>query len=97
MIVTDLKVNHGGLDLAAADLRAAGQELQRIVEQLESRLNSRQESWTGSAKDAYVPAKAQWNSAIHGMQELLLQLGQAVDNSNLAFAAADQSSGRRFG
>lgn len=94
--MTDLKVNHGGLGLASCDLTAASHRLQQLIENLEAELNRRQHSWTGVAKDAYVPARAQWTSAITGMRELLFDLGQAVDRSNQAYSAADASGSRRF-
>ncbi|MGD9958585.1 WXG100 family type VII secretion target [Nocardioides sp.] len=94
--MTDLKVNHGGLDVAAADLSTASTRLQQLIADLESQLNARQQSWTGAAKDAYVPAKATWTTAIESMREILLQLGQAVDRSNQAFAAADVAGSRLF-
>ena len=92
----DLKVNHGGLDVAAADLTAASARLEETLRELESGLNARQVGWSGAAKDAYVPAKAEWNAAISTMRELLLQLGQTVARSNEAFAAADLAGSRRF-
>ena len=94
--MTDLKVNHGGLDLASTDLSTASQNLQKLIDDLESELNKRQQSWTGSAKDAYVPAKAQWNGAINDMRELLFDLGQAVDRSNQAYRAADMQGSKLF-
>ena len=94
--MTDLKVDHGGLDLASTDLNTASQNLEKLIEDLESQLNKRQASWTGSAKDAYVPAKAQWNGAINDMRQLLFDLGRAVDRSNQAYLAADVHGSKLF-
>ena len=92
----DLKVNHSGLDAAAADLTAASARLEQSLRDLESGLNARQVGWSGAAKDAYVPAKAEWNAAISTMRLLLLQLGGAVASSNEAFVAADLAGSHRF-
>ncbi len=94
--MADLKVNHGGLGLASTDLTAAAQRLQQLIDGLETALNSHQHSWTGAAKDAYVPARAQWTSALTGMRALLLELGQVVDRSNQAYGAADLAGSRQF-
>jgi WXG100 family type VII secretion target len=92
----DLKVHHGNLDLASTDLTTASKNLKTLITDLESELNKRQASWTGSAKDAYVPAKAQWNGAINDMQELLFDIGQAVDQSNTAYLNADMQGSKLF-
>ncbi|CUR60655.1 putative ESAT-6-like protein [metagenome] len=92
----DLKVNHGGLDVAAADLDTAASRLEVTLRDLESGLNARQVGWSGAAKDAYLPAKAEWNAAISAMRLLLLHLGRAVAVSNEAYAAADLAGSHRF-
>lgn len=93
----DLKVHHGNLDLASSDLTTASKNLQTLITDLEAELNKRQSSWTGAAKNAYVPAKAQWNGAISDMKELLFDIGQAVDKSNMAYLQADMQGSKLFG
>jgi early secretory antigenic target protein ESAT-6 len=94
--MTDLRVTHGALDLASTDLNTASQNLQKLIDDLESELNKRQQSWTGTAKDAYIPAKAQWNGAISDMRQLLFDLGQAVDKSNQSYLQADLQGSKLF-
>lgn len=93
----DLKVVHGQLDLASTDLTTASRHLQTIITDLEAELSKRQASWTGAAKSAYLPAQARWNGAITDMQELLLDLGRAVDQSNSSYLDADLRGSRLFG
>ena len=92
----DLRVDHGGLAGASTDLTTAAQNLQRIIDELEAALNGRQQSWSGAAKEAYLPAKARWNGAIADLRQLLHDLGVAVDRSNQAYFAADLQGSRLF-
>jgi early secretory antigenic target protein ESAT-6 len=96
MEMNELKVTHGNLDLASTDLDTASKNLQTLIDDLNRELDKRQQSWTGSAKDAYVPAKAQWNGAISDMRQLLFDLGQAVDHSNQSYLAADLQGSKLF-
>ncbi|HEY3014122.1 MAG TPA: WXG100 family type VII secretion target [Kribbellaceae bacterium] len=94
--MADLKVTHGNLDLASTDLNTASTNLQTLIDDLNRELDKRQASWTGSAKEAYVPAKAQWNGAISDMRELLFDLGKAVNESNLSYLNADIQGSKLF-
>lgn len=85
----DIRVNHGVLSTASQDLTAAAQRIQGIVDRLEADLNRHQHGWGGDAKEAYLPARLQWQGAIDDMRVLLTDLGVAVDTSNQRFLEAD--------
>lgn len=93
----DIRVNHGVLDTASQDLTAAANRIQAIVDRLESDLDRHQHGWSGDAKEAYLPARRQWQGAIADMRVLLTDLGVAVDTSNRRFLEADLRGGALFG
>jgi early secretory antigenic target protein ESAT-6 len=88
-MTSQLLVNHDGLDAAATDLKQASERLQSLLDGLNRDLDARRESWSGSAQDAYLAARAQWDGALHDMRELLFAIGSAVDQANQAYRSAD--------
>jgi len=91
-----LRVNHAGLDTAAADLFATVQEIDHRLNRLESELSPLRSDWVGNAQAAYVTAKARWDAAMAEMRELLGQTSRAVHQSNAEYAAADHRGAASF-
>ena len=53
-----LRIDHGGLDTAAADLLAAVQGIDDRLNRLESELAPLRSDWVGNAQQAYAIARA---------------------------------------
>ena len=96
-MTSQLLVNHDGLDAAATDLKQASERLQALLDGLNHDLDARRESWSGSAQDSYLAARAQWDAALHDMRELLFAIGSAVDQANQAYRSADARGRALFG
>jgi 6 kDa early secretory antigenic target len=92
-----LRVDHAGLDTAAADLFATVQEIDARLSRLEDELAPLRGDWVGNAQQAYVIAKGRWDAAIAEMKELLGQTSQAVHQSNEEYRAADRRGAASFG
>lgn len=91
-----IKVEHGKLEMGAADVIAAAKDIEARLNTLEDELKPLSSDWTGAAKEAYREAKATWDKAITDMIILLNQAGQNVDTSNQEYKAADARGAGRF-
>jgi len=92
-----MRVVHGGLDVAAADLFATVQEIDERLNLLENELTPLRNDWVGSAQQAYATAKGRWDAAIAEMKEVLAHMSQAVHQSNEEYRAADGRGAASFG
>lgn len=96
MTLDGLRVNHGGLDLAAQDLHRAVQQIDERLDRLEGELSPLRSDWTGRAQEAYERAKRTWDGAIQEMVHLLADTGRTVAASNEDYRAADQRGAAAF-
>ncbi len=96
MSLDGLRVNHGGLDTAAADLYATVKEIDDRMNRLESELAPLRSDWTGQAQTAYHTAKAKWDTAILEMRNLLDETSRTVTQSNADYMAADRRGAAAF-
>lgn len=92
-----LRVDHGGLETAAADLMTAVKNIDNRLTQLENELAPLRSDWTGQAQAAYTTAKGQWDQAMEDMRGILGSVGQAVSSSNDEYRSADQRGAASFG
>jgi len=91
-----IRVDHGALDQASTDLRAAATKIDSRLNQLEDELKPLRSDWTGHAQQAYHAAKATWDQAIQEMIVLLNDVSTAVSTSNTEYKAADSRGAGRF-
>ncbi|CAA9372269.1 MAG: protein of unknown function DUF909 [uncultured Nocardioides sp.] len=96
MTFDGIQVQHGKLEMGAADVMQAAKDIENRLDQLESDLNPLSSDWSGNAKLAYRDAKAKWDQAMTEMITLLQQASQGVDSSNAEYRAADQRGAGRF-
>lgn len=93
-----ISVNHGGMDIGAADLAQVVRAIEARMERLDSDLAELKGSgWSGSAQQAYTVAKHQWDQAILQMKDLLARTSVAVSTANHDYRAADQRGAALFG
>lgn len=96
MNIDGLRVNHAGLDQAAADLYTAVKEIDNRMNRLEGELAPLRSDWSGQAQAAYVSAKAKWDWALQEMRDLLDDTSRTVHQSNAEYRAADQRGAASF-
>ncbi|MDH2412639.1 WXG100 family type VII secretion target [Nocardioides sp. CER19] len=89
-------VDHPALQQAAADLARAVAASEERIERLAAELAPLNGQWYGSAQEAYLEAKAVWESAQGEMRLLLARLGAAVGAAQEAYRGADQAGARAF-
>jgi len=93
----NLKVDFGALEAAAADIMAGANQIESRLGQLESELAPLRADWTGAASESYQGAKAQWDSAIGDMKQLLADIGRAVTQSNADYQSTESRNAGRWG
>ena len=91
-----IAVDHRALQQAAVDLARAVTASEERIERLAAELAPLHTDWYGSAQEAYLEAKAVWESAQREMRLLLGRLGVAVAAAQEAYQAADQAGARAF-
>ena len=96
MTLDGLRVNHGGLEVAAQDLHRAVREIDDRLNRLEAELEVLRSSWAGHAQEAYQRAKLAWDGAIREMVDLLGQTSRSVAISNDDYRAADRRGAAAF-
>jgi WXG100 family type VII secretion target len=76
------KVNFGAVDTAGSDLVTGANNIATKLDTMETNLRPLQADWTGSASEAYVQAKIQWNAALTEMKVLLNDIGRQVSQDS---------------
>jgi ESAT-6 family protein len=92
----DLRVNHGMLDSTASNLSTRAQEIQAVLDQMDSDLRQLQANWDGEAKQAYEAAKAQWTAGMDGLRALLTRISSSVGEANLDYSTSDKRGASGF-
>jgi WXG100 family type VII secretion target len=96
MSLDGIRVTHGALDQAAADMYQTVKDIDDRMNRLESELEPLKSQWMGNQPEAYRVAKAKWDWAIREMRDLLDDSQRTVYQSNEEYRAADQRGAARF-
>ncbi len=96
MVTSGIKVVHGGVDQAGADMNATVKQIDDRMNRLESELEPLRSQWSGNQQDAYYRAKAKWDQAIAEMRDLLARSAVSVDEANQNYRAADMRGAQTF-
>lgn len=93
----DLKVDHGGLDMASGDITSSANTIQERLTTLESDIRSKvAPNWTGEANTSFVASKAKWDQGMDELRNLLAMIGTSVGTANSEYRATDARSANRF-
>ncbi|WP_167736102.1 WXG100 family type VII secretion target [Nocardioides sp. 503] len=96
MSMDGIKVNHGAVDQAAADMYQKVKDIDDRMNRLESELEPLRSQWVGQAQSQYTVSKAKWDNAIQEMRDLLDKSSQTVYQSNAEYQAADKRGAAQF-
>lgn len=96
MNLDGIRINHAGLDQAAADLHTTVKQIDDRMNRLENELSALRSDWDGQAQSAYHVAKSKWDTAIQDMRNLLDETSRTVSQSNADYAAADKRGAAAF-
>jgi WXG100 family type VII secretion target len=85
-------VQFGAMSTGEADFASVYAQLQSTLDTLQSQLQSSLQSWTGSARQAYYAAKAEWDAAAADMATVVQQLSAVVGTANHNYQAAESTN-----
>ncbi|NBE97394.1 WXG100 family type VII secretion target [Nonomuraea sp. KC401] len=88
--------NFDEMDEIATELGRAYANLTGELADLESDLKIL-ETWDGAAKDVYLTAKSEWNSAVVAMGDTMQRFGPALHDATQIMRDAEHANMRRWG
>lgn len=87
-----MSIQFEALQQAHSDLSAVHGSIQDAVAELEANLERNLDQWSGAAKEAYGPIKAQWHAAMENMAMVLGKAHQHLANTAELYASAEQQN-----
>ncbi|HTN56569.1 MAG TPA: WXG100 family type VII secretion target [Microbacterium sp.] len=90
------KMNFGTVDAAGTDLVRGAGNIETKLGDMETALKPLQADWTGSASEAYIQAKAKWNTALTEMKVLLHDIGRQVSQDSADGQANENRNKNRW-
>jgi WXG100 family type VII secretion target len=90
-----IQVNYGALENAAGVIRSSSNSIQQRMEQLTSEL--RRLEWGGDDRVAYDQVELRIKQAIEAMNQILNQLGQAVNTAREAYLSTERAGAQAWG
>ncbi len=91
-----LRVNFGALAQAGADIQKAVNELDSKLSQLEADARPLVETWEGKAQAAYAVRQQKWSTASTDLKNILSDIKLAVHQSAQDYAATEGNAEKRF-
>jgi 6 kDa early secretory antigenic target len=88
--------NFGTLSDGEASFMAAYNGLTSTINSLDAQLRGSLEYWQGSAQQAYLEAKAQWDKAIADMGLTIQGLGSVIGTANGNYQSAETTNAGMF-
>lgn len=85
----NIKVGSGGLDTLIGDMVKGVNDLKGKVSDMESDLRPHMGEWEAGAKNAFEDVKKKWNTEVQDLNELLLDIKKAVEQSKEAYLAGE--------
>lgn len=95
--MSNILVNFGQVADGAAGMAASQSQIDNLLNEMESKLNTIRERWDGAAQASYSEAQLNWDRAADEMNEILAVMSQLVAQSGENFNNTDQSAARLFG
>ena len=84
-----ITVDYIAMEQAAEAIRAGSKAIEQKLSDLDSQLKKL--VWDGNDRDAYLAHQAKWNQAIADMNNILNQVGGAVETARGGYGNAEQS------
>jgi ESAT-6 family protein len=91
------RANFGAINQGAAAFAQTASALMTELEDLEGKLKAKLAQWEGDAQAAYHTYQQQWNSSARDMQNIVTQLGTAIDDSGQNYQAAERANTQMWG
>ncbi|MCE7000042.1 WXG100 family type VII secretion target [Saccharothrix sp. S26] len=96
MDTNQIKVDFGSLSSAAGDITNQAGKIQSELDNLKQRLAPVIAQWGGGASENYQAAQRAWDESAAGLQQVLAQIGTAVQSATDAYQAAESKNAARW-
>ncbi|TQM82547.1 early secretory antigenic target protein ESAT-6 [Saccharothrix saharensis] len=96
MDTNQIKVDFGALSSASGDITNQAGKIQSELDNLKSRLAPVIAQWEGGASESYQAAQRAWDESAAGLQQVLAQIGTAVQSATDAYQAAEAKNTQRW-
>jgi WXG100 family type VII secretion target len=90
-----IAVNYAAMEEAANVLRTSSKTIEEKLSELDGQLKKIE--WDGDDKSAYMAHKAKWDAAIADMNQLLHQIGGAVETARSGYGDVEQAGVNAWG
>ncbi len=94
--MSEIAVNYGTIIKAGEDCDNTGTQLQHSFDSLKDSLKPLITNWSGSAKDAYGHAQAEWDKSFEELKQILAQLGSALPRIAESYKGTDDHATKLF-
>jgi WXG100 family type VII secretion target len=84
-----ITVDYAAMEDAAGVIKSSSKHIEDKLSELDSQLKKIE--WEGGDREAYLAHKAKWDAAIADMNQILLQLGAAVQTARGGYGDTEQS------
>jgi len=92
-----IKVTGADLEQMATDMKSANDSIKTRLDDLHTKLmNTFGATWSGAAREAYDTAKAQWDTQIAEMNQIMTDAHNNVISSQEQYAAGDKRAAGFF-
>src|SRR5690606_18579654 len=93
-----IRYDHGAIQVGFESLVKFVNDMDDKLSDIESACAPIVESWESEqAREAYDTKKSQWNQAAQNIRDTIVNVGNALDNSNQEMRATDQRGAQLFG
>jgi len=87
-----IKVNSDQLDEVAAQMTVALDEIEKLLNTLESRANELRGGWTGEAALAYTLAHANWDASIRELEAIARRVTAIAKSGSSRFRSMESAN-----
>ncbi|MCH7232975.1 WXG100 family type VII secretion target [Glycomyces sp. L485] len=90
-----IALSYEELESAYAQIQSQSGEMDGTLTDLRTQLDNM--DWQGADKSAYEESKLQWDQAFEKINEILIGVGNAVNNAKQRYAETEAANAARFG
>lgn len=92
-----IQVGYEGLSAAASNFDQRVQDLENILQQVTSAVNSLQSEWKSNGAVSFESAMSKWNNDVRQVNNTLEEISRNVKQSNQVYQSVDASIQKSFG
>jgi 6 kDa early secretory antigenic target len=92
-----VKVDFGQVTSLAEGITGQSNNIDGLIENLQSQISQLDTIWEGSASDGYKQTKKAWLDAANDLQQVLAKIGSAVHAASESYSATESGNAGMWG